>query len=109
MKIMSSIAYCGYTFEGPFSSTDDLQNLPGIYVIVDMPFLGLPTTPPIDVGESDDVRRRVEQHDRTRCWLEKQRGTLAVAAMYMPLSTPEQRRAVESLLRRFLAPLCGER
>ena len=54
----------GYQFEGPFTTTSTIKKSSGVYVI-----LCDETT--IDVGESDDLKYRLDNHDREDCWNEK--------------------------------------
>ncbi|MCK4322560.1 hypothetical protein KAX08_08610 [candidate division WOR-3 bacterium] len=55
----------GYRFDGPYTSTDNLEGKSGIYAILccfsDKCYI-------IDVGESVSVRLRVESCDRKDCW-----------------------------------------
>lgn len=58
----------GYDFEGPFTNPDDVKELPGVYVILN---LGI-----VDVGESgwrydkggQGISTRLRHHDRELCW-----------------------------------------
>ena len=54
-----------YNFEGPYQSTSNLRDNAGVYVILDhinnQYFL-------VDVGESSEVKSRVDNHDRSDCW-----------------------------------------
>ena len=75
-----SVSILDRPFEGPFADTFSLKNLPGIYVILGNN--GGDNWEVVDVGESDDVRRRVENHDRKKDWQQQKLATLAVAALY---------------------------
>jgi len=52
-----------YTFEGPYSTPEKFQDRSGVYLIT----CGEDNNA-IDVGESKEVRTRVENHDRSDCW-----------------------------------------
>ena len=65
-----------YSFEGPYTATTMLQDLPGVYVILDA------NNTVIDVGESATVKTRVDNHDRADCWRRNGIGTLQVAVLY---------------------------
>ena len=96
-----SVSILDRPFEGPFADTFSLKNLPGIYVILGNN--GGDNWEVVDVGESDDVRRRVENHDRKKDWQQQKLATLAVAALY----TRGERRELEQEIRNFYIPLCG--
>lgn len=107
MKTATTITIDGMEFDGPFTDTGDLKNQQGIYVILDRRsdqkwYL-------IDVGESTDVKTRVESHDRKDCWKTNSQGTLGVAVCYTPGWTDSQRRQKESSIRDKFNPPCGER
>jgi len=102
-----AIEICGHTFEGPYAHTDYLRRQGGIYVILDKRLDGKWWV--IDVGESGDVRERVEGHDRAPCWSSNQQGTLGVAVLYTPNWTAHQRRLLESRIREACSPTCGVR
>jgi hypothetical protein len=96
-----------YRFEGPVYSKDLLKDTPGVYTVLD------DRTPNgilvLDVGESEQVKTRIGNHDREDCWLENRRARICYAALYMPGSTQPQRQAVEAELRNQFSPTCGVR
>ena len=102
-----AISICGYQFEGPYTNMTYLKNRAGVYVILDKRSNGKWTV--IDVGESTEVRDRVENHDRTSCWQNNRLGTLGVAAYYTTGWTPQQRRSLEAEIRAAYSPACGVR
>jgi hypothetical protein len=59
----------------------------------------------IDVGQSDDVRKRVTNHDRKDCWIKHCQGSLKVAATY--IKDEQQRLDLEK--QKQCQPPCGER
>ena len=69
----------GYPFQGPYSDTSQLEDRSGIYVILDYEHGQRPRV--IDVGESAQVKSRVEGHDRKDCWTRNSRGTLKYASI----------------------------
>jgi hypothetical protein len=103
----SGIQISGYHFEGPYTSTGDLRHAAGVYVILDHRLDHKWWV--IDVGESEDVRTRIENHDRKSCWQRHRQGTIGVAVLYTPGWMPEHRRQLESRIRREFNPPCGER
>ncbi len=96
----------GYNFEGAFTSCQSLEELPGVYVIW---CKFLENWNVLDVGESDDVRRRVCNHDREDCWKRNCSGTIYFSAMYLPGYTEDERRRIESYIRSQTNPPCGDR
>lgn len=98
-----------YQAEGPFTNTAQLKNASGIYVILTSPTSGTDWTV-VDVGESHDVRARVENdHEREDCWKRHDKGILAVAAIYTPKAQQAGRKMIEQELRRQFNPPCGDR
>lgn len=102
-----SITISGYTFEGPFKTTTSLQNRSGVYAILDYRSNGQYYV--TDVGESANVRDRVENHDRAACWKRHTQGTLYYAAYYTPSLQQPGRREVEQKIRTEYNPPCGVR
>ncbi len=99
-----TISIINYTFDGPFSSVNDLKNQSGVYVILGDHGAG--NRQVVDVGESNDVKTRVSNHDRANCWKRQGYSKLTVAALY----TNEARRMeIESQLREHFKPPCGDR
>ena len=101
-----SIAIGNYTFDGPYTSTDKLEDRSGIYAIIckkgSKNYL-------IDVGESTTVKSRVETHDRTDCWEKNCQGTLVVAVYYTPNLQQHGRMAIEQEIRNQYDLPCGQR
>ncbi|GAB6166183.1 hypothetical protein JCM19992_21830 [Thermostilla marina] len=101
-----SIRIGQYTFEGPYSNTAQLDDRAGVYAILcshdgkyDV----------VDVGESAQIRTRVENHDRKDCWQWNCAGTLMVAAYYTPHLQSAGRVSIEQEIRARYNPPCGER
>ena len=103
----SDITISDYEFEGPYPDTSRLRHAAGVYAILDhrrdLKWWV------IDVGESEDVRSRVDTHDRKNCWELHRQGTLGVAVLYTPGWTADQRRELERQVRRTFNPPCGDR
>ena len=91
----------GYEFEGPFTHTGMLDNSSGVYVIVD----DNEHSRVIDVGISDEIKRRILGHGRKNQW-EKHAKYLACFVLYCaePL-----RSNVENTIRNSYNPPSGER
>lgn len=93
-----------YNFDGPHPNTAALFERSGVYVILGR--TGQTSWAVVDIGESESVRNRVENHDRRQCWQARGYQTLAVAALYV---AELQRMVVEQNLRAHFNPPCGKR
>ena len=99
----------GFTFEGPYFDTLFLREWPGVYVVLD--FNSINDFIVLDVGESDNIKRRIETHDRCTCWHRHLKRKLAYAVLYDPLIYDPNwdRSAIEKKLRELTNPPCGKR
>ncbi len=102
-----SITIAGYSFDGPYASTDKLEDKSGVYAILDYKdnkyYL-------IDVGESSEVKSRVENHDRKSCWNKNITGQFRVAVHYTPNKQQAGRKEIEQAIRDSYDGIpCGER
>lgn len=100
------ITIAKHKFHGPFPHISSLKDSAGVYVIIDHresedKYIAL------DVGESLNVKTRVENHDRMFCWTQNRLGTLQFAAYYTPGWTPAERRELEKTVRDATNPPCG--
>ena len=93
-----------YSFDGPFSSFADLQRRSGVYAILGPNGSGGRKI--VDIGESGDLRTRVESHDREDCWNRQTSRNWSVAAYYCDEPT---RMRIETALRKQYDPPCGKR
>ena len=101
------ITISSYEFEGPYSTSNDLSDSAGIYVILDNRSDGKWYL--LDVGESDGIKTRIENHERQPCWRQNRQGTIGVAVLYTPTWSENGRRFLESKIRKEYQPPCGER
>jgi len=102
-----SITIAGYSFEGPYSSTDSLEDRSGVYAILckkDNSNYSL-----VDVGESATVKTRVETHERKSCWSRNCNSTLTVAVLYTPYQQQSGRVEIEQKIRSTYDLPCGDR
>ena len=99
-----SINVGNYTFEGPYASSSYLNGQSGVYVILGNN--GGNNWNVVDVGESSQLKTRVENHDRKMCWNGQKFANLHVAAIY---ANENSRMAIESQLRTQFNPPCGQR
>jgi hypothetical protein len=83
-----------YTFNGPYISTNTLEDKSGVYTIECKRDDNLYYT--IDVGESHTVKSRVENHERKDCWKKNcKNGTLFYTVHYTPNLQQTGRRKIE--------------
>jgi len=101
-----SIKIDKYDFEGPYSDTSSLEDRSGVYVILDYRDDGKHYV--LDVGESAQVRTRVENHDRKDCWDLNREGNLRFAVHYTPGLQQAGRMAIEQEIRDKYNPPCGQ-
>jgi len=95
-----------YTFEGPYTDTANLQDRSGVYTIHDHRNGSYHL---VDVGESAQVKSRVENHDRKPCWVGNKQGILTASVLYTPNAQQAGRMAIEQEIRRQFNPPCGDR
>ena len=101
-----SITLSGYQFADPYKTTSSLEDQSGVYAIL------TPTDAThykvVDVGESAEVKTRVENHDRRPCWQRNANsGELRYAVRYTPGLHQAGRKAIEQKIRRQYRPPCG--
>lgn len=102
------ITISGYSFAGPYTSTASLEDKSGVYAILTRPATGGSWTV-LDVGESAEVKSRVETHDRKNCWTRNSKtGGLAYAVFYTPGKQQAGRREIEQAIRKAMTLPCGE-
>ena len=95
-----------YSFEGPYTSAELLQDRAGVYAILDGRATEIIV---VDVGESSEVKSRVDGHDRKTCWNKNRLGTLKVAVLYTPGMGQYGRMLIEQEIRNQYNPACGVR
>jgi hypothetical protein len=99
-----SIAVGQYSFEGPYTNTDSLEDRSGIYAILCYRDLRYYL---VDVGETATVKSRVNNHDRSGCWTRNCGGTLTVSVLYTPGLQQAGRCEIERNIRSQFSPACG--
>ncbi len=100
-----SITIGKYQFEGSYTNTSELENRSGVYAIL---CVREGKYSMIDVGESSEVRDRVENHDREDCWYRNCSGALAFAVYYTPNQQQSGRMVIEQKIRRQYKLPCGK-
>ena len=94
-----------YFFEGPFKDPSDLKNFSGVYAILCSS--GPKNWDLLDVGESQKIKSRIQNHDRTKCWQTECKSQLSYAALYTPSLDEDGRRKIEKKIRDKFNPKCG--
>ncbi|MEA4981397.1 MAG: hypothetical protein VB066_01640 [Paludibacter sp.] len=93
-----------YSFAGPYTSIDQLRNMPGVFGVLCKVqgelFL-------FDVGESSQLKMKVENHENKECWNKNNQGQLQYYVRYTPFTSQQKRRKVELKLREVFQPTCG--
>jgi len=105
----TTIRVSGLDFHGPFSGTQPLLHQSGIYVILTRGALPGSQWQVLDVGESGNLRSRIENHDRHSQWMAHSQGQLSVAALYTYGLPEDKRRLLEQSIRQQYQPVCGVR
>ena len=98
----------GYEFEGWYSSTDELKSQSGVYVVISM---GSERFKILDVGESSDVKDRIETHDKKGCWEKhSDSGKIQFGVLYTPDMDRDNREKIEAKIRNSpkRTVLCGK-
>jgi hypothetical protein len=92
-------------FDGPHLNSAPLLARSGVYAILGRR-TNIDTWTVVDIGESGDVKNRVDTHDRSDHWKRQGYSQLAVAAYYCDEAT---RMRLEQALRKQYNPPCGVR
>jgi hypothetical protein len=104
MSMTMTTSTSRYNFAGPYPAVGMLEAKLGVYPISTK----VPTWAHrvLDVGQSGDVRTRIEHHDRGPGWSKFKQDGVYVSAFYCDEPT---RTRVENELRGYFRPQCGER
>jgi len=92
-----------YYFEGPYLTTNMLQNRSGVYAVL------CNKNKVIDVGEASEIKNRIETHDRKECWRRHCDESISYAVYYIEYGKKPSRVEVEQDIREFYNPPCGEK
>lgn len=80
MTLTITVGGQGYDFSGPYTQTGSLAAKSGTYVVTTKTKSGKHKI--LDVGESGDVKKRVEDHDRASCWVKEKKDGLFYSGYY---------------------------
>lgn len=88
----------GHNFKAPLKYSQ-LKHDSGVYAVLDS------GNRVVDVGESHDVKARIDDHDRKSCWRrEGHKGNFAVH-----YASSSRRKSIEKKVRQKRKPPCGQR
>lgn len=104
--IIMGIKLGNYQFQGPYTTTTSLENKPGIYAIH---CLHKNKYSLLDIGESAQVRSRVESHERMKCWQKNCEETITVSVYYTSHWSQQGRAELSDRLRQLYNPPCGKK
>lgn len=99
---------CGYKFWFVPLKDANFRDAAAIYVVIDVFPDGQWVV--LDVGESGQVGKRIDSHDRKECWLAnsvQKNIWVGVCATPTTSVTVAKRLEIESLLRQRMSPRCG--
>jgi len=80
MTLKITVGKQGYDFSGPYTQPGQLAPKSGTYVVTTKKKSGKHKL--LDVGESGDVKNRVENHDRADCWVREKKDGLFYSGYY---------------------------
>jgi len=93
-----------YDFDGPFKSTDSIDDKSGIYAVLHYKegkcYL-------LDIGESSKMKKRIEEHDRKE-WEKNSKGEIEYSVYYTPKLKKNGRKEIEAKIRDTYRPPCGK-
>lgn len=101
-----AFAYLGYQFDGAYNSPDSLESNPGVYIIW---CICEDEWQVIDVGESNDVKDEIKNHERKPCWEKHCPFEIYFSATYTPNLPQPERLRIEDRIRKLTNPPCGKR
>jgi hypothetical protein len=94
----------GYDFDGAYADPACIKSQAGVYVIWCQTGGSWKV---LDVGESEDVKARLSNHERATCWRKYCTDFLQYSATYTPGMSADGRRQIEALIRQAEKPPCG--
>lgn len=95
----------GYKFRGPYPSSDSLQDIGGIYIIL---CKSEEDWTVLEVGETANVKEWVSNREGTSQWSQSCSGTVYYSAMYLHDTQQAERLKIAKEIRGLEKPVCGE-
>ncbi len=96
---MSEILNCN--FDGPHDINSNFNQVAGVYLLHDGEKW-------IDVGETENLKDRILNHERKKCW-QRNAGLKPIKLEFLSETNQQKRLLIEQELRRRLKPTCGDR
>jgi hypothetical protein len=93
----------GYQFEGAYTNPGEVPGQAGVYTVWCWENNKWKL---LDVGQSENMRQRLINHDRVDCWEQNCGGSIYF--FVVAISSEEERRALEQTIRQQGKPPCGE-
>jgi hypothetical protein len=99
-----SIEVGNYSFEGYYSSPTYLEDEPGLYAIFCRKY---EKDVLVDIGESKNVKLRVQDNERSSCWIRNCPSSLGYAVLYTPDLDEKGRIKIVDEIKDQYNPVCG--
>jgi hypothetical protein len=94
-----------YPFKGPHRSLRNIEDLPGVFIIISE-FTGKHYL--LDVDYSDEIKKAIEVHERRKCWQLYRKGLLRYAVLYESDFPSEPKEKIAKKVRiKYQAIPCG--
>ena len=93
-----------YAFDGPFKSTDSIEDKSGIYAVLHYKEAKCYL---LDIGESSQIKKGIEEHDRKE-WEKNSEGEIDYSVYYTPDLKDDDRKEIEAKIRTTYRPPCGK-
>lgn len=93
-----------YAFDGPFKSTDSIEDKSGIYAVLHYKEGKCCL---LDIGESSKMKKEIEEHDRKE-WEKNSEGAIEYSVYYTPKLKEDDRKEIETKIRSAYRPPCGK-
>jgi hypothetical protein len=99
-----SIEIGNYSFEGYHSSPTYLEDEPGLYAILCRTY---EKDVLLDIGESENVKSRVQDNERSSCWIRNCPSALGYAFLYTPDLDEKGRMQIVDEIKDQYNPVCS--
>lgn len=86
-----------YPFEGPHRSVKKIENRPGVFAVI-CEELGAYYL--LDIDHSEDVRKSILNHERSKCWEKYRRGLIRYVVLYEKKPSSGSKEDIEKRIRK---------
>ncbi|GEM_PF-3672519 len=73
------LVFCNYAFKGPYYDTDDVADLPGVYVILSSYGSRYKM---LDAGHAPRLKSGIDEHCNRELWAKHNKGVVMCAVFY---------------------------